>query len=67
MDFAAIVGGSDQGPGIRGYSRGDDDHDIDLLDFGHFAGCLTGSNAGPPELGCKAKDSDADHDIDLVH
>jgi hypothetical protein len=42
----------------------DGDGDIDLADFGIFAGCMSGPGV-PRSDGCEASDQDADGDIDL--
>ena len=44
----------------------DNDHDVDLDDYGEFAECMTGPDAGPPATGCDLFDFDLDNDVDLV-
>jgi hypothetical protein len=45
----------------------DDDNDIDLVDFGAFQICFTGSNPQKPLTKmCNCADSDADGDVDLI-
>lgn len=43
----------------------DNDGDVDLVDFGQFQLCFSGSGA-PIAAGCECADSDADGDADLV-
>ena len=39
--------------------------EVDLDDYAHLAGCLTGPENGPPAAGCDLFDADADGDVDL--
>ncbi len=43
----------------------DGDGDVDRVDYGHFPGCLTGPDNGPPGSGCDIFDFDTDTDVDL--
>ncbi|GAG01186.1 unnamed protein product, partial [marine sediment metagenome] len=43
----------------------DGDGDVDLDDFVHWGGCLTGPDNGPCDAGCDVFDFDADADVDL--
>jgi hypothetical protein len=43
----------------------EDDGDVDLVDFGAFQLCFTGSGI-PAAAGCECGDFDSDGDVDLV-
>jgi hypothetical protein len=42
----------------------DVDGDVDLDDYGRFAGCITGPENGGPAAGCDLFDFDTDNDVD---
>lgn len=44
----------------------DDDSDVDLADFGHFAACFNGPNREAALLDCDDADLDVDNDVDLA-
>jgi hypothetical protein len=44
----------------------DRDGDVELGEFSHVVGCLSGPGAGLGELGCANSDLDGDGDIDLL-
>jgi len=44
----------------------DDDGDVDLDDFAHFPGCMTGPDNGPAAAGCEVFYFDAGDDVDLA-
>jgi hypothetical protein len=44
----------------------DFDNDVDLLDFGQFQICYTGSGSGSIPSSCAVADCDFDNDVDLV-
>ncbi len=66
-DFVAVAAGAGHSLGIKGYPRGDLDHDrdIDLHDFAEFANCHLGPDV-PFPAGCDAADLDPDGDADLA-
>ncbi|HNQ21524.1 MAG TPA: hypothetical protein PKK06_00350 [Phycisphaerae bacterium] len=65
--FVAIVAGDYHSTGVKGFARGDLDHDrdVDRDDFGVFFGCFTGPGGGLP-TGCGEADLDGDTDVDLA-
>jgi hypothetical protein len=44
----------------------DGDGDVDLIDYGHFADCITGPGGGPMGPGCNAFDFNTDTDVDAA-
>ena len=43
---------------------GDQDHDVDLVDFALFQLCFTGVDGGPYDPPCVVFDGDTDDDVD---
>ncbi|MFQ5414182.1 MAG: hypothetical protein ACE5E6_06955 [Phycisphaerae bacterium] len=52
--------------GVPAHGDADGDGDVDLLDYGAYAACMTGPENGPPASGCATFDFDGDTDVDMA-
>lgn len=51
--------------GSIGHGDSDNDGDVDLVDFGAFQLCYSGTDS-PMQPGCECSDFDGDNDVDLL-